>query len=49
VVLYTLVDLARRGIKVKRMVWMLEQCVIDLLEGSAERRSGAPGVYVNGA
>lgn len=49
VVLYTLVDLARRGIKVKRMVWMLEQCVIDLLEGRAERRSGAPGVYVNGA
>jgi lipoyl(octanoyl) transferase len=54
VVLYTLVDLARRGIKVKRYVWLLEQAVIDLLgerkEGVlGERRPGAPGVYVEGA
>ncbi len=49
VVLYTLVDLARRNIKVKRFVWLLEQAVIDLLEGRGERRSGAPGVYVAGA
>jgi lipoyl(octanoyl) transferase len=49
VVLYTLVDLARRGLKVKRFVWLLEQSVIDLLDGRAERRAGAPGVYVNGA
>lgn len=46
-VLYALVDLARRGIKVKRYVWLLEQSVIDLIGG--ERRAGAPGVYVNGA
>jgi lipoyl(octanoyl) transferase len=48
VVLYTMVDLARRGIKVKRFVWLLEQSVIDLL-GRGERRPGAPGVYVHGA
>ena len=52
VVLYALIDLARRGIKVKRFVWLLEQTVIDLLAhmGKAgERRPGAPGVYVDGA
>src|SRR6185503_10112880 len=48
VVLYALVDLARRGIKVKRYVWLLEQSVIDLL-GRGERKPGAPGVYVDGA
>jgi lipoyl(octanoyl) transferase len=48
-VLYTLVDLARRGIKVKEYVRLLEQSVIDLLEGRGERRAGAPGVYVGGA
>lgn len=48
-VLYTLVDLARRGIKVKRFVWLLEQAVLDLLGGRGERRPGAPGVYVGGA
>jgi lipoyl(octanoyl) transferase len=48
-VIYTLVDLARRSIKVKRYVWLLEQSVIDLLQGRAERRPGAPGVYVDGA
>lgn len=48
-VLYTLVDLARRGIKVKQFVAMLEQSVIDLLEGRGERRPGAPGVYADGA
>jgi lipoyl(octanoyl) transferase len=49
VVIYTLVDLARRGIKVKRFVWLLEQAVIDLLGRRAERQPGAPGVYVGGA
>ncbi|MBI1942250.1 MAG: lipoyl(octanoyl) transferase LipB [Betaproteobacteria bacterium] len=49
VVLYTLVDLARRALKVKRFVWMLEQSVIDLLGGGAARMPGAPGVYVQGA
>ena len=48
-VLYTLVDLARRGIKVKAFVGLLEQSVIDLLDGRGERRAGAPGVYVGGA
>ena len=49
VVLYTLVDLARRGIKVKQFVALLEQSVIALLDGRAARRPGAPGVYVEGA
>jgi len=49
VVLYTLVDLARRSIKVKRFVWLLEQAVIDLLGPRADRKPGAPGVYVGGA
>jgi len=51
-VLYTLVDIARRGIKVKEFVRLLEQCVIDLLAGhgvAAGRKAGAPGVYVGGA
>ena len=49
VVLYALVDLARRGLKVKRYVWLLEQAVMDLVGAGAERRAGAPGVYVGGA
>ena len=48
-VVYTLVDLARRGIMVKRFVTLLEQAVIDFLGGGAERRPGAPGVYVGAA
>jgi lipoyl(octanoyl) transferase len=48
-VLYTLVDLARRAIKVKCFVSLLEQSVIDLLGPRAARRPGAPGVYVDGA
>lgn len=48
-VMYTLVDLARRGIKVKQFVALLEQSVIDLLGGRGERRSGMPGVYVDDA
>jgi lipoyl(octanoyl) transferase len=49
IVLYTLVDLARRGIRVKQFVAMLEQSVIDLLGSRAERKPGAPGIYVGGA
>jgi lipoyl(octanoyl) transferase len=49
VVLYALVDLARRGIKVKRWVWLLEQAVIDLVGRGAARKPGAPGVYMEGA
>lgn len=51
-VIYTMVDIARRGIKVKTYVQMLEQCVINFLisyEIPAERKAGAPGVYVGGA
>jgi lipoyl(octanoyl) transferase len=48
-VLYTLVDLARRDIKVKRFVSLLEDAVIELVGPRAERRAGAPGVYVQGA
>jgi lipoyl(octanoyl) transferase len=49
VVLYTLVDLARRGIKVREFVRLLERSVLELLEGRGEVRPGAPGVYVDGA
>jgi len=48
-VLYTLVDLARRDLKVKRFVAILEDAVIELIGPRAERRAGAPGVYVEGA
>lgn len=49
VIVYALVDLARRGIKVREMVCLLEQAAIDLLAEhgiSAQRKTGAPGVYV---
>jgi lipoyl(octanoyl) transferase len=52
VVLYALFDLARRGIRVREFVALLEQAVIDLLAEhgvAAQRRPGAPGVYVDGA
>jgi len=49
VVLYTLVDLGRRGIKVREFVRLLEQAVIELIGSRAARRPGAPGVYVDGA
>ncbi len=50
-VLYPLLDLRRRQLGVKQLVTLLEQAVIDLLAGygiRAERRSDAPGVYVDG-
>jgi lipoyl(octanoyl) transferase len=52
VVMYVLLDLNRLGIGVRRLVWLLEQGVIDLLgEASVDagRLAGAPGVYVAGA
>jgi lipoyl(octanoyl) transferase len=49
IVLYTLIDLARRGIKVKAFVRLLEQAVIDLVGSRAERKVDAPGIYVGGA
>lgn len=48
-IVYALVDLARRSLKVGAFVRMLEQTVIDLLSQygvSAGRKPGAPGVYV---
>ena len=51
-VIYLLLDLRRRRLAVKELVRILEQAVIDLLAGcgvAAERRPGAPGVYVGGA
>ena len=49
---YTLIDLHRLNIGIKRLVHGLEQAVITLLSQyglSAEARPDAPGVYVNGA
>jgi lipoyl(octanoyl) transferase len=52
VIAYALLDLRRRGLTVKRLVWLLEQAVIELLGArglEGVRRPGAPGVYVAGA
>ena len=52
VVIYLLLDLARRKIKVRELVTAIEQAVIDFLAHygiTAERRDGAPGVYVGDA
>lgn len=49
VVVYLLMDLARRSYKVRELVQRIEQAVIDLLADygiAAGRRAGAPGVYV---
>jgi lipoyl(octanoyl) transferase len=52
VVIYLLLDLPRLKIKVRELVSAIEQAVIDLLAEhgvTAERRDGAPGVYVGDA
>ena len=52
VVLYTLVDLARRKLGIRHLVNALEQTVIALLAArdiEAEAKRDAPGVYVAGA
>ena len=52
VVVYLLLDLPRLKIKVRELVTTIEQAVIDLLAEysvTAERRDGAPGVYVGDA
>ena len=49
---YTLLDLTRRRLTVRSLVRRLEQAVIDCLATynvEASRRTGAPGVYVDGA
>ncbi|MBL8399350.1 MAG: lipoyl(octanoyl) transferase LipB [Candidatus Accumulibacter sp.] len=51
-VIYLLLDLNRRRLKVRELVTRIEQAVIDLLARhgvAAERRDGAPGVYVGPA
>nr|WP_197721894.1 lipoyl(octanoyl) transferase LipB [Sulfuritortus calidifontis] len=51
-VVYLLIDLKRRGIGVKELVRRMEQAIIDLLAEygiRAQRKAGAPGVYVNDA
>jgi lipoyl(octanoyl) transferase len=52
VVIYLLLDLPRLKIKVRELVSAIEQAVINLLGAygvTAERRAGAPGVYVGAA
>jgi lipoyl(octanoyl) transferase len=52
VVIYALIDLGRRQLKVRQLVSAIEQAVIDLLAAHgvlAERHAGAPGVYVAAA
>ncbi|MFO7953524.1 lipoyl(octanoyl) transferase LipB [Thioalkalivibrio sp.] len=51
-IVYTLLDLRRLGIGVRRLVECLEQAIIDTLARwgiEAERRTNAPGVYVGHA
>lgn len=52
VVVYLLIDLSRRKLKVRELVNRIEQAVIDCLGEhgvTAERRAGAPGVYTGDA
>jgi len=52
IVVYPLLDLRRLGIGVREYVCRIEQAIIDTLAEwniLAERREGAPGVYVGGA
>ena len=51
VVAYLLLDLHRRHLKVREMVTLLEQSLIDCIADfglKAERKDGAPGVYIAG-
>lgn len=50
-VAYLLLDLPRRRLKVRELVWLMEQAIIDTLADyalMAERKDGAPGVYIAG-
>ena len=50
VIIYVLIDLKRRNLKVRQLVNMLEASIIELLAQhgiSASAKSDAPGVYVN--
>ena len=51
-IVYCLIDIKRLGIGVKKMVSLIEQSIIELLEDysiSSHKISGAPGVYVDGS
>lgn len=51
-VIYTLIDLARKKIGVKELVKAIEQSIIQLLKQydiDAHEKENAPGVYVDGA
>lgn len=51
-VTYLLIDLPRRRLKVRELVYLMEQALIDCLADydiAAARKAGAPGVYVDGA
>ena len=52
VVVYVLLDLGRRKLKVRELVATIEQAVIELLAEygvAGERHAGAPGIYVGPA
>lgn len=52
IVVYLLIDLRRRNLKVREMVSLMEQALIDCLADYhlvAVRKEGAPGVYIDGA
>lgn len=52
VVGYLLLDLHRRGLKVREMVTLIEQALIDCIADyglDARRKDGAPGVYIDDA
>lgn len=51
VVIYLLLDLHRRGLGIRKLVTLMENCIIKLLaeyEIAANSDSKAPGVYVDG-
>ena len=51
VIMYLMLDLTRRQLKVRELVTIMEQAIIDCLacyNVSAQRRAGAPGVYTEG-
>ena len=50
-VAYLLLDLPRRRLKVRELVHLMEQAIIDTLADyglAAQRKDGAPGVYIAG-
>jgi lipoyl(octanoyl) transferase len=52
IVIYPLVDIARKGIGVRDFVHRIEESIIRVLAHygvTGERLAGAPGIYVNGA